>query len=117
MVRTGAASPDLIKLIMEYFNELDADKNGSLTIEEMRARVEVVDSTGAHKMARLQAVKKSLSAKMSKQFSSFKEKLNLKSTPSKGVNSVPDSKVDIRAVQPTGQSIPLPSMSSKIESV
>jgi hypothetical protein len=35
MVRTGAASPELIKLIIGYFSELDVDKSGSLTLEEL----------------------------------------------------------------------------------
>lgn len=35
MVRIGAASPELIKLIEDYFDELDADKNGKLSIEEI----------------------------------------------------------------------------------
>jgi Ca2+-binding EF-hand superfamily protein len=35
MVRTGAASPELIKLIEQYFNELDDDNSGTLSIEEI----------------------------------------------------------------------------------
>jgi hypothetical protein len=35
MVRIGAASPDLIKLVDEYFDELDDDKSGTLTIDEI----------------------------------------------------------------------------------
>lgn len=39
MVRTGAASPELIKLIIEYYNELDVDKDGSLSPDEICQRV------------------------------------------------------------------------------
>jgi hypothetical protein len=35
MVRTGAASPELIKLIMNYFKELDEDGSGSLSLDEI----------------------------------------------------------------------------------
>jgi hypothetical protein len=35
MVRTGAVSPGLVKLIELYFNELDDDKSGTLTIDEI----------------------------------------------------------------------------------
>ena len=35
MVRIGAASPELIKLIEQYFNELDDDNSGTLSIEEI----------------------------------------------------------------------------------
>ena len=35
MVRTGAASPELIKLIEQYFNELDDDNSGTLSIDEI----------------------------------------------------------------------------------
>lgn len=35
MVRTGAASPELIKLIEEYFNALDDDNSGTLSIDEI----------------------------------------------------------------------------------
>ena len=40
MVRTGAASPELIRLIVSYFNELDTDHSGSLTLEEITQKVE-----------------------------------------------------------------------------
>lgn len=35
MVRTGAATPQLIKMIVEYYNELDVDKDGSLEASEI----------------------------------------------------------------------------------
>lgn len=35
MIRTGAASPHLIKLINEYFDELDSDGSGSLSLAEI----------------------------------------------------------------------------------
>jgi hypothetical protein len=35
MVRTGAASPELIKLIEQYFNALDDDNSGTLSIDEI----------------------------------------------------------------------------------
>lgn len=35
MVRTGAASPELIKLILNYFKELDEDGSGALTLAEI----------------------------------------------------------------------------------
>lgn len=39
MVRTGSASPALIKMIGEYYNELDLDHDGSLTMDEICQRV------------------------------------------------------------------------------
>ena len=39
MVRTGAASPDLIKLIIAHFEDLDVDKDGGLTMDEICQRV------------------------------------------------------------------------------
>eukprot|EP00602_Paraphysomonas_sp_CaronLab_P008509 CAMPEP_0185030350 /NCGR_PEP_ID=MMETSP1103-20130426/17268_1 /TAXON_ID=36769 /ORGANISM="Paraphysomonas bandaiensis, Strain Caron Lab Isolate" /LENGTH=173 /DNA_ID=CAMNT_0027565435 /DNA_START=633 /DNA_END=1154 /DNA_ORIENTATION=- len=38
MVRIGAATPDLIKLVTEYFSELDLDNDGTLTMEEICKR-------------------------------------------------------------------------------
>lgn len=35
MVRIGAVDPDLIQFIMDYFDELDEDKSGTLSIEEI----------------------------------------------------------------------------------
>ena len=35
MVRTGAASPELIKLIEQYFNALDDDNSGTLSVDEI----------------------------------------------------------------------------------
>jgi hypothetical protein len=53
MVRTGAASPHLIKLIMEYFNELDKDGSGSLSIEEICRK-----ASGTHHKAINEAILK-----------------------------------------------------------
>ncbi|CAE7504775.1 unnamed protein product, partial [Symbiodinium microadriaticum] len=39
MVRTGAASPDLIKLIIAHFEDLDLDKDGGLTMDEICQRL------------------------------------------------------------------------------
>ena len=65
MVRTGAASPELIKLIMEYFNELDTDKSGGLTMEEIQARVNEVDSDMCQNMLHnIKTMKRSLSSGM-----------------------------------------------------
>jgi Ca2+-binding EF-hand superfamily protein len=38
LVRTGAASPDLIKMIIEYFETLDADHSGALDMDEICER-------------------------------------------------------------------------------
>lgn len=35
MVRTGAATPELIRTVNDHFNALDRDKNGVLTLEEL----------------------------------------------------------------------------------
>ena len=35
MVRTGAATPGLIKMIVDYFNELDDDGSGGLSLQEI----------------------------------------------------------------------------------
>ena len=58
MVRTGAASPDLIKLIEQYFNELDDDKNGTLSLDEILRNREQANSA-AKKM--LEKVKHGMS--------------------------------------------------------
>ena len=38
MVRTGAATPDLIKQVLGYFNELDKDHSGTLDMDEICER-------------------------------------------------------------------------------
>ena len=40
MVRTGAATPQLITLIIEYFNMLDNDNSGTLSVEEITQRIQ-----------------------------------------------------------------------------
>ena len=47
MVRTGAASPELIKLIELYFNELDDDNSGTLSIDEILKNREQANSVAA----------------------------------------------------------------------
>lgn len=39
MVRIGAATPELITLIIEYFNYLDTDNSGELSLEEITQRI------------------------------------------------------------------------------
>ena len=74
MVRIGAASPDLIKLIMEYFNELDEDGSGALSLEEICHKIEKTSKgnsfSNSHERIRDQA-----RAQFSKMFSSHSSDL------------------------------------------
>lgn len=53
MVRIGAASPECIKLIMDYFIELDEDGSGSLSVDEICKRK--LDAPKAHADVKKQA--------------------------------------------------------------
>ena len=60
MVRIGAASPELMKLIFEYFHELDTDKSGSLSLEELCKTVARTSSLTDAERLEAQLVKASM---------------------------------------------------------
>jgi Ca2+-binding EF-hand superfamily protein len=70
MVRTGAASPGLVKLMELYFNELDDDKSGTLSIDEILRNRDSA-SSAADKL--MHDVRKGLMKKASKLYKSSRQ--------------------------------------------
>jgi hypothetical protein len=58
MVRTGAVSPGLVKLMELYFNELDDDKSGTLSIDEILRNRSGANSAAAKLLDKVKHKKK-----------------------------------------------------------
>jgi len=55
MLRIGAASPELIQLIIGYFIELDDDNSGTLSLDELCQKVSASDINVSTQRAKVQA--------------------------------------------------------------